>query len=107
MNRFVQEGDAIDYTPEDDVDAGQIVVLGSLVGITKLPIAAGETGALALKGVFEGDKADGVAFAAGAPVYFDTGDGNLNGTSSGNTLAGYAVADAAEDDTTVRFRLAN
>ena len=51
--RYVQRGDAIDYTPMDDVAAGDIVVLaGKLVGVAKLDIKAGELGALALTGVY-------------------------------------------------------
>ena len=52
--RYVQRGDAIDYTPTADVAAGDVVVLSNkLVGVAKLDIKAGELGALALTGVYE------------------------------------------------------
>lgn len=51
--RYVQKGDAIDFRPDRDIAAGEVVVLGNLVGVAKLDIKAGELGALALEGVFE------------------------------------------------------
>ena len=52
--RYVQRGDAIDYTPMNDVAAGDIVVLANkLIGVAKLDIKAGELSALALTGVYE------------------------------------------------------
>ena len=48
---FRQRGDAVDYIPEADVSAGDVVVQNDLVGIAKLDIKAGERGALALTGV--------------------------------------------------------
>ena len=51
--RYVQRGDSIDYIPEADVAAGDIVKVGSLVGVAKLDIKAGELGALAVVGVYE------------------------------------------------------
>ena len=49
--RFIQTGDAVDYTPGADVSAGDVVVQGDLVGVAKLDIAAGKAGSLALTGV--------------------------------------------------------
>ena len=52
--RYVQRDDAIDYTPMNDVAAGDIVVLANkLIGVAKLDIKAGELSALALTGVYE------------------------------------------------------
>ena len=60
--RYVQRGDAIDHTPMADVAAGEVVVLGSLVGVAKLDIKAGEFGSLALTGVFEMKKLPNYGF---------------------------------------------
>ena len=62
--RYVQRGESIDYIPEKPVSAGDIVKLGSLVGVAKLDIAVGELGALALVGVYE-IETGGAAIAAG------------------------------------------
>ena len=51
--RYIQRGDSIDYTSTSDIAAGDIVKVGSLVGVAKLDIKAGELCALALVGVYE------------------------------------------------------
>ena len=104
---FVQEGDAIDYTPAADVAAGDVVVQGDLVGVSKLDIPAGRLGALAVQGVFDFPKAtgSGTAITAGTKLYWDATNGRATATATGNKLIGKAVADAGADDATVRIRL--
>ena len=107
---YVQDGDAIDYTPSSAVVAGQVVVQNDIVGVAVRPIAANELGALAVEGVFDVVKATG-AVNAGAKVYWDA-DGNPVGgvagtgaattTDSGNTYMGRAAIAAASGDATVR-----
>lgn len=105
--RYVQRGDAIDYTPTADVAAGDVVVLSNkLVGVAKLDIKAGELGALALTGVYEMAKATGVAFAAGGDVSWDraTRRAVAPGTAGSGRL-GHVVAAADAADQTVLVRL--
>ena len=105
--RFIHLGDAIDHTPSEDVEAGDVVVQGDLVGIARLKIAAGKLGALAVRGVFDVTKATGsdTDIDAGANVYWDTSNQRSTKTSSGNTLMGKAVAAAGDNDELVRVRL--
>jgi len=107
-------GNTIDYTPASDVEAGQVVVVGNLVGVASRPIASGELGAIAVRGVFDVVKAN-VAISAGDAVYWDAdgdpvggeaGSGAATNVSTDNTFMGYAVADAAAADGTVRVTLA-
>jgi predicted RecA/RadA family phage recombinase len=109
QGQFIHDGDAIDYTPGSDVSAGDVVVLGDLVGITKRDIKASELGALAVKGVFDVAKESGggVTFAVGAAVYWDDTNNLAVATDGGGTnkLMGKAVAAAADADSTVRVRL--
>ena len=44
--KYIQTGDAVDYTPGADVGAGDVVVQGDLVGVAKLDILTGKLGAL-------------------------------------------------------------
>ena len=99
---FVQDGNAIDYTP-----AGDVVVQNDLVGIARQPIAAGTLGALAVVGVFDVPKATGAgtAIGAGAKVYWDGANSQATASATGNTYMGKAVATAGDDDATVRVRL--
>ena len=107
--QFVHDGQSIDYTPGSDVAAGDVVVQGALVGVTKLPIASGVLGALAVTGVFDFPKTAGVseAIAAGAKVYWDAGDGvaKTDDESGANKYLGKVVTAAGDDDATVRVRL--
>ena len=106
---FIQNGDAIDYTPGADVAAGQVVVLSDLIGIAKTAISANVLGALAVEGVFDVAKEGGAAvtFAIGDLAYWDdtnkfavTTDG-----AGANKLLGKAVKAAADADTLVRVRI--
>ena len=105
--RYVQRGDAIDYTPTADVAAGDVVVLsGKLVGVAKLDIKAGELGALALAGVYEVTKNSGVAFAAGMEVGWNPTDRKtVAAGAAGSVKIGHAVALTGASDPTAFVRL--
>ena len=107
---FVQEGRSIDHTPVATVAAGQVVVQGSMIGVTKTPIAAGALGALAVRGLFDVVKANEQQ-ALGAALYWDADGNPYNGTAGtgcatttagGNTFIGFAQAAAGATDETVR-----
>jgi len=106
MATFIQDGDAVDYSPGADVAAGEVVVQGDLVGVAKTPIASGTLGSLATRGVFDFAKAAGGAISAGAVLYWDSSNGVATTTASGNKRIGKAVAAAAAADTAVRGLLA-
>lgn len=90
--KFIQKGDAIDICPTTDLEAGEIVRLGNLIGVTRLPIKAGELGTLSLMGVFELTKSPTVTFQAGDNVFWDTQ--NATPAKSG-VLLGVALNDTA------------
>jgi len=104
---FVQEGDAVDYTPGTDVASGDVVVQGDLVGVAPRPIPANTSGGLAVEGVFDFPKstAGGSGIAVGTVVYWDATNKVATATSTGNKQLGRTVLAAADADTTVRVRL--
>ena len=103
--RYIQRGDSIDYTSTSDIAAGDIVKVGSLVGVAKLDIKAGELGALALVGVYELE-GNGIAVEAGAVVSVDPTTGKVCAEgASGAVKFGHAVQSAAATDATVLVRL--
>jgi predicted RecA/RadA family phage recombinase len=104
---FVQDGEAIDYTPTSAVAAGDVVVQGDLIGVARTPIAANVLGSLATCGVFDFPKstAGGSALAAGATVYWDATNKLATATSVGNKQLGKVIRAAVDADTTVRVRL--
>lgn len=109
MAQFVHNGQMIDYVAPSAVAAGQVVVQGELVGVARLDIASGATGALAVEGTYDFPKATGAATAitAGANVYWDAAEGvaKTDSESGANKLIGKTTRAAADADTTVRVRL--
>ena len=105
--RYVQRGDAIDYTPTADVAAGDVVVPSNkLVGVAKLDIKAGELGALALTGVYEMAKTTDVGVGVGAEVgWGPAGRKAVSAGTSGTVKVGHAVSFANAADPTVLVRL--
>ncbi|GIX05042.1 MAG: hypothetical protein KatS3mg114_0911 [Planctomycetaceae bacterium] len=106
---FVQEGSAVDYTPNADLEAGAVVVQNDLVGVTKRKVLANELGALHVAGVFDFPKAAGVgtAIAAGLNVYWDVAEqvAKTNSETGANKLLGKTTAAAGDNDATVRVRM--
>ena len=105
--RYVQRVESIDYTPEADVAAGDIVKLGKLVGVAKLDIKAGELGALALVGVYEMPKVGLAEFAQGDVVAYDFENGCATtlAVTPAAVPIGHAVAASARSDMAVLVRI--
>ena len=99
--KFVQRAESVDFTPNRDIESGEIVRLGNLIGVAKLPIQAGELGTLALSGVFDLAKPLGLAFPIGAGVYWKNGAIG----PSGDILLGIAVKPAAAESNLIRILL--
>ncbi|MCL2646125.1 MAG: DUF2190 family protein [Phycisphaerales bacterium] len=104
---FVHDGDNIDYTPDVDVPAKAVVVLGELIGIAKRPIPANTPGSLAATGVFDFAKATAVgsAIGRGVNVYWNVTTQQATTTASGNKLLGKTIQAVVDTDATVRVRL--
>ena len=100
---YWQRGETIDYknTTEAAIPANTVISLGTRIGVAGTDIAVGEVGSLHVIGVFIIDKTESEKVTAGEYVYFDAETGKITKTGDGKVPAGYAVADAAEADTTV------
>ena len=105
--RYIQDSEAIDYTPASAVSAGQVVVLADLIGVAKLDIAANVLGALHIRGIFDFPKstAGGSAIAVGTTVYWNTDSFVAQATASTYKQLGKVVKAAVDADTTVRVAL--
>ena len=102
--RFVQDGKYLDYTPEAAVEAGDVVIVGSIAGVANRPIPAGETGAIATEGVFEIEK-DATDITAGALVYYDSSAKKATATKGSNAVLGLSVEAAGTGETLVRVKI--
>lgn len=103
MASSVSDGKYLDYTAGADIAAGDVVVIGSIVGVAPRPIANGAMGAVAVEGVFNIAK-DGSDISAGAAVNYYATSGVITTESTG-VAAGYAVAAAGVSATTVNVKL--
>ena len=125
--KYWQKGEVLDYKASAAVKNGEVVSLGTRIGVAGEDIAAGETGHLHVVGVFEMEKATG-AMTMGAAVYYDEAAKKIDkkisdkaqdaakkittvastGESSSkvnNIPAGYAAAPAASADETALVKL--
>lgn len=106
MNNYKQKGDFITATaPAGGVTSGMAVLIGGLFGVATTTALQDEEFELATTGVYDLPKVAANTFAIGAPVYFNTSNGNLTSTASGNKLVGTATAVAAGGDATASVRL--
>lgn len=103
----VQDGNIIDYTNATgaDIASGDLVVIGTRVGVALVDIANTASGAVAMEGVFEVDKEASLAVGQGDLLYADATSGELDKTSTDQTQAGYAFAAAKAADGTVQVKL--
>jgi predicted RecA/RadA family phage recombinase len=104
---YIHKGDTLDYinSSEADIAYGDVVVIGSRVGIAGENIAVDATGSLKVVGVFELPAVNDTAFAVGDALYWDATAGKLTKTAEGNTAAGYATEAKAQTGTTARVKI--
>lgn len=107
MATYVQDGKSVDFVAGADLGAGDVVVLGALIGVTSRPVANGEVGALAICGVFEVDKLSTDDVSVGDELYWDAANSRLTLSATGNTRFGRAIAAAGSGETKVRALLLN
>jgi predicted RecA/RadA family phage recombinase len=96
---YRSDGEYIDHTPSAAVRAGDVVLIGNLVCIAPVDIAANTKGAVKTRGVHNVPK-DNSDVIAGDTLYWDAdgdpvggtaGSGCFTKTSAGNKFAGHAV----------------
>jgi predicted RecA/RadA family phage recombinase len=106
MNTYKNNGRRIDYTNSSGslIASGATVIVRSgtagVTGVLVTDIADTATGEIATCGVHTLTKEAG-AIAYGALVYRKSSNGNITTATTGNTLAGWAVAAATTSATTV------
>ena len=103
--KYWQRGETLDYTPSAAVKNGEIVSLGTRIGVAGSDIPANVQGQIHVVGVFELDKAENEAITMGAAVYYDATNDVITTTATSNVPAGYAAQAAAAAATTVLVKL--
>lgn len=75
---YIQEGDRIKFTAAADVSSGDLVVIGTLLGVALTDVANGAEGEAKIKGVFSLPKATAAVIAAGETLTWDVSAGNFD-----------------------------
>ena len=101
--RYIQRGESIDFVPERDIAAGEIVIRNGLVGVARIPVRKKTLGSLALSGVFDVTKPVRCAFSVGAAVYWDAV--RQSAVTSGELRLGLAAESSKLNDSHVRVIL--
>lgn len=115
MRNFIQPGEVLEMTNTTgaDVPSGGVLAKGDVVGVTTVDIPAGESGNVALEGVFELPKAGGSAWSQGDPLVWDADAGAFDLPSNVTLATGdvehaaFAAADASSASTTGHVKLAS
>lgn len=105
MKNYVQRGDTLTLTALDAVSSGDVVVIGSIIGVAAGDAAEGEPVDVGTVGVFDLPKVSAEAIDEGDPVYWDADDSLVTGTATDNTKLGVAVQTAGNPSASVRVRL--
>lgn len=106
---YVQRGESLDYKNSGSakIVAGDVVLIGSVLGVAGCDIEVGAVGSLHVEGVYKLTKTGTSAISVGAVVYYD-GSGITDAageTASPNTRVGYAVASAAAADAEILVKI--
>ena len=108
---YIYSGDVVDYTNGGSaIASGDVVVIGQQIGVALTAIANGETGSVALDGVFTVPKVSGAVIAQGESVIYDVSAGEFDdnaATPATGDVSGCCVATAAAGNgaTTVQVKL--
>lgn len=105
--RYIQPGEVITWVndTESDVEVGDVVNLGSRIGVALVDIPNEGSGAVKVTGVFELPAIKTAAFSVGDQVYWDSTNGNLTNSSTDNTPAGWVVEAKAAAGATAKIKL--
>lgn len=106
MKNFVQPGVNLTIPAPADVASGDVVIVGSILGVAAETVLSGVDVDVVTEGVFTLPKVSALAIAIGDLLYFDAATKLVNKTSSGNTLIGVAVTAAANPSGFVNVKLA-
>ena len=104
---FKQQGETLTYTNNtgSDISSCDLVPVGATFGVALVDIPDGDSGALAMLGVFELPAVNDAAIAQGNPVYYNAASGKCSPTAEDQKLIGIAWEAKAETSTTVKVRI--
>lgn len=107
MKNYIQPGKTVTVTAPGTVTSGQLVVVGSLVGVAAFDAASGAEVEIDTEGVFTLPKVVADAIAQGDKLYWDSGAAKVTKTAGTGSkpFVGVARAAAGNGVTEVECRL--
>ena len=105
MANFIKENGTIPYTPPSvAVSAGDVLLVGAKICVSKQDIAVGDLGTLDTVGTYDFPKTDATVYPIGAKVYWDVADQEAteDDDTATNKLIGYVSEAALSGDALVR-----
>lgn len=103
MKIYVQGGSVITITAPRDLESGELVAVGALVGYTQTAAAEGDQVAIVTDGVYAVSVASATNIEVGAIIYLD--DQALTTVAEDTVRIGIAVTDGASDGATVQVNV--
>ncbi len=101
MKTLVQEGHVITVVASGTVAAGAGVLTSQLFGVAVNGVSSGDLLQVRVTGVVTIAKQPNVGFSVGDAVYWDSGNGYVDATSTSQKEIGYCVKGANATDATV------
>lgn len=102
MKTYIEPGSPLTVTAASDTTSGDLVKVGSLIGVAAGDAKTGELMVVHLMGVFEVPKLASDDVAVGDALYYDAAAGHLTKSASDNTYAGVGAAAAGIGTATVQ-----
>lgn len=109
MKNFIQPGNVITHIAAAIITSGEVIVMGSLLGVSSGKAAIGEEVEVALEGVFKLGKTAAEIYTQGQPLYYNAGTKLVtdDDNAGANKLVGHAFKAAAGADAFAYVRLDN
>lgn len=102
---FVKEHKEIEFTAAADLEAGNVVAVGTTgCGVVVRDVKSGGAGLLYLEGVYK-MPVSSLTASAGAPLYWDSGHETISTTATSNVFLGTALTAIASTDTVALVNL--
>lgn len=103
---YWQRGETLDYlnTGSTKIEAGEVVVIGSRIGVAGTDIPAGALGSVYVEGVYAFPKGSD-AITLGANVTYDAENEVMAAAEDGDDINGFAVEAAGASDSTVKVKI--
>jgi predicted RecA/RadA family phage recombinase len=102
---FVHEGVTIPIVTDVEIPAGNVVVVGKLVGVAKFGICANSRGSITVAGVFRLVKDPTTNIPAGTILYWSKISHHVIKNAYAHSMIGISVEDAPPSSLTVAVRL--